>query len=93
MVECGGMLTFDTHLVDIGDPEVGIGPSADLNVGLQDENLKERAGAHGQKVGFLYPTFYFSKTFVTSMYNNSLSLTALLLGKTEKHSGKLTIKE
>lgn len=50
MVECGGMLAFETHLVDIGDPEAGQIPSADQCVDGKEATLKETAGATGRKV-------------------------------------------
>ncbi|ONK79321.1 uncharacterized protein A4U43_C01F5180 [Asparagus officinalis] len=49
LVECGGMLVFDSHLVDIGNPEECHMPSADLNGGGEDVESKERAGAYRRK--------------------------------------------
>ena len=57
VIECGGMLAFETHLVDIGDPEVSHTPSVDLNVPREDVKLKERAGAEGEKVRIRNMTF------------------------------------
>lgn len=44
VVECGGTLTMETHLVDIGDPEANHKPLTNLNISRIDKKLNEVAG-------------------------------------------------
>lgn len=49
VIETGGTLTFDTHLVDIGELEGICKPLRDLNFQRRDEKPTEKTGTQRQK--------------------------------------------
>lgn len=49
VIESGGTLTFDTHLVDIGELEGICKPLRDLNIQRKDEKPTEKMGIQRQK--------------------------------------------